>query len=74
MPAITSSMSGKEIIIKNISNFNVTINANGTQKIIADFATNTATSAILGVEASNNWVKLIADGTNSQWILFRALF
>ena len=74
LPAITSSMSGKEIIIKNISNFNVTINANGTQKIIADFATNTATSAILGVEASNNWVKLIADGTNSQWILFRALF
>jgi hypothetical protein len=74
LPAITSSMSGKEIIIKNISNFNVTINANGTQKIIADFATNTATSATLGVEASNNWVKLIADGTNSQWILFRALF
>jgi hypothetical protein len=74
LPAITSSMSGKEIIIKNISNFNVTINANGTQKIIADFATNTATSAILGIEASNNWVKLIADGTNYQWILFRALF
>jgi len=74
LPAITSIMSGKEIIIKNISNFNVTINANGTQKIIADFATNTATSATLGVEASNNWVKLIADGTNNQWILFRALF
>ena len=74
LPAITSTMSGKEIIIKNISNFNVTINANGTQKIIADFATNAATSATLGVEASNNWVKLVADGTNSQWILFRALF
>ena len=74
LPAITSTMSGKEIIIKNISNFNVTINANGSQKIIADFATNTATSATLGVEASNNWIKLIADGTNSQWILFRALF
>jgi hypothetical protein len=74
LPAITSSMSGKEIIIKNISNFNVTITANGTQKIIADFATNTAISATLGVEASNNWVKLIADGTNNQWILFRALF
>jgi hypothetical protein len=74
LPAITSTMSGKEIIIKNISNFNVTINANGTQKIVADFANNTATSATLGVEASNNWVKLIADGTNSQWILFRVLF
>jgi hypothetical protein len=74
LPAITSTMSGKEIIIKNISNFIVTINANGTQKIVADFANNTATSATLGVEASNNWVKLIADGTNSQWILFRALF
>ncbi|UAJ14009.1 beta strand repeat-containing protein [Aquirufa lenticrescens] len=74
LPAITSTMSGKEIIIKNISNFNVTINANGTQKIVADFANNTAGSATLGVEASNNWVKLIADGTNSQWILFRALF
>ncbi len=74
LPAITSAMSGKEIIIKNISNFNVTINANGSQKIIADFANNVATSATLGVEASNNWVKLVADGTNSQWILFRALF
>jgi hypothetical protein len=74
LPAITSTMSGKEIIIKNISNFNVTISANGSQKIVADFATNAATSATLGVEASNNWVKLIADGTNSQWILFRALF
>jgi hypothetical protein len=74
LPAITSSMSGKEIIIKNISNFNVTINTNGAQKLIADFATNSATSATLGVEASNNWVKLIADGTNNQWILFRALF
>jgi len=67
-------MSGKEIIIKNISNFNVTISANGSQKIVADFANNAATSATLGVEASNNWVKLIADGTNNQWILFRALF
>jgi hypothetical protein len=74
LPAITSTMSGKEIIVKNISNFNVTISANGTQKIVADFANNAATSANLGVEASNNWVKLIADGTNSQWILFRALF
>jgi hypothetical protein len=74
LPAITSTMSGKEIIIKNISNFNVTISANGSQKIVADFANNAATSATLGVEASNNWVKLIADGTNSQWILFRALF
>jgi hypothetical protein len=74
LPAITSTMSGKEIIIKNISNFNVTINANGSQKIVADFANNAATSATLGVEASNNWVKLIADGTNNQWILFRALF
>ena len=74
LPAITSTMSGKEIIIKNISNFNVTINANGSQKIVADFANNSATSATLGVEASNNWVKLIADGTNNQWILFRALF
>jgi hypothetical protein len=74
LPSITSTMSGKEIIIKNISNFNVTINANGSQKIVADFANNAATSATLGVEASNNWVKLIADGTNNQWILFRALF
>ncbi|MCZ2484981.1 beta strand repeat-containing protein [Aquirufa antheringensis] len=74
LPAITSTMSGKEVIVKNISNFSVTINANGSQKIIADFANNAATSATLGVEASNNWVKLIADGTNSQWILFRALF
>ena len=74
LPAVTSTMSGKEIIIKNVSNYNVTINTTSSQVIIVDFANITATSATLGIEASNNWIKLIADGTNSRWIAFRALF
>ena len=74
LPAVTSTMSGKEIIIKNVSNYNVTINTTSSQVIVVDFANVTATSAIIGVEASNNWIKLIADGTNTRWIAFRALF
>ena len=74
LPAVTAAMSGKEIIIKNVSNYNVTINTTSSQAIIVDFANIAATSAIIGVEASNNWIKLIADGTNTRWIAFRALF
>jgi hypothetical protein len=63
---------GKEYIIKNISVNSITINTTSTQKIIVDNANNTATSATLGIEASNNWIRVISDGT--QWIGFRALF
>jgi hypothetical protein len=74
LPDATSSGVGvgKEYIIKNISANSITINTTSTQKIIVDNANNTATSATLGIEASNNWIRVISDGT--QWIGFRALF
>jgi hypothetical protein len=74
LPDATSSGvgKGKEFIIKNISAYAVTLNTTSTQKIVVDSANSAATSATLGVEASNNWIRVISDGT--QWIAFRALF
>jgi hypothetical protein len=63
---------GKEFTIKNISSSNVTIATTSSQKIVVDAANSAATTATLGVEASNNWIRVISDGT--QWIAFRALF
>ena len=63
---------GKEFIIKNITSFGVTVNTTSRQKIVVDSANSAATTATLGVEASNNWIRVISDGT--QWIAFRALF
>ncbi len=63
---------GKEFTLKNISSNNVTIATTSSQKIIVDAANSAATTAILGVEASNNWIRVISDGTH--WIAFRALF
>ncbi|WMW77963.1 hypothetical protein RF683_00530 [Flavobacterium sp. 20NA77.7] len=63
---------GKEFTIKNISSNVVTIATTSSQKIVVDAANNTATSATLGIEASNNWIRVISDGT--QWIAFRSLF
>jgi hypothetical protein len=67
-----SGITGKEYTIKNISSSNVTIATTSSQKIVVDSANSTATTATLGVEASNNWIRVISDGT--QWIAFRALF
>ena len=67
-----SGNTGKEYTIKNISSSNVTIATTSSQKIVVDAANSTATTATLGVEASNNWIRVISDGT--QWIAFRALF
>jgi hypothetical protein len=74
LPDATSSGvgKGKEFIIKNISSSNVTIATTSSQKIVVDAANSTATTATLGVEASNNWIRVISDG--AQWIAFRALF
>ena len=63
---------GKEFTIKNISANTVTINTTSSQKIVVDAANSAATTATLGIEASNNWIRVISDGT--QWIAFRALF
>ena len=64
--------SGKEFTIKNLSAFSVSITTTSSQKIIQDNTTTLSTSATIGIEPSNNWIKLISDGTN--WIAFRALF
>jgi hypothetical protein len=74
LPDATSSGvgKGKEFIIKNITAFGVTINTTSSQKIVVDKVNDAATTATLGVEASNNWIRVISDG--AQWIAFRALF
>jgi hypothetical protein len=71
LPAAASN-AGKEIIIKNKSGFTLTVQRTGTETIFQDNASAAATSITLGIEASNNWVKLISDGT--QWVVFRGLF
>jgi len=72
LPSAVSVGAGKEYIIKNISANSITVNTTLSQNIIVDNATNTATTATLGIEASNNWIRVISDGT--RWIGFRALF
>jgi hypothetical protein len=64
--------SGKEFIIKNVSAFNVSVATTSSQLIIVDNANSSATSVTLGIDASNNWIKVISDGTS--WYAFRALF
>jgi hypothetical protein len=64
--------SGKEFTIKNLSAYTVSIATTSSQYIIQDNSTATATSANIGIEPSNNWIKVISDGSN--WVAFRALF
>ena len=73
LPAATGN-DGKEIIIKNKSAFTLTIQKSGSETIFQENSTgnNAANSITLGIESSNNWVKLVSDGT--QWVAFRALF
>jgi hypothetical protein len=63
---------GKEFTIKNLSAFSVAIATTSAQYIIQDNSALTTTSANIGIEPSNNWIKVISDGTS--WIAFRALF
>jgi hypothetical protein len=70
IPAATA-YAGKEITIKNKTAFGITITpATGT--IYIDNANASAASVSIGIEASNNWIKLVSDGT--QWNVLRALF
>jgi hypothetical protein len=62
---------GKEFTIKNLSAFSITI-ASTAGKLIQDNSTTASTTALVGIEPSNNWIKVISDGTD--WIIFRALF
>ena len=60
-----------KITIKNKTGFGITITpASGT--IYIDNANTGAANVTIGIEASNNWIKLVSDGT--QWVVFRALF
>jgi hypothetical protein len=71
IPAAASGNAGKTIVIKNKTAFGITITpASGT--IYIDSANTGAASVSIGIEASNNWIKLVSDG--SQWNVFRALF
>jgi hypothetical protein len=63
---------GKEFTIKNLSAFSVAIATTSAQYIIQDNSAVTTTTANIGIESSNNWIKVISDGTS--WIAFRALF
>jgi hypothetical protein len=72
LPTAEAAGNGREYTIKNISGVTITISAGGTCYIISDNTTKTATSATLGIEPSNNWMKLISDGTS--WYVIRALF
>ena len=70
LPDATAN-TGKEYTIKNLSAFSLTISA-AAGKLVQDNTTTTSTSALVGIEPSNNWIKVISDGTD--WIIFRALF
>jgi hypothetical protein len=71
LPTAASVGNGREFTIKNVSTVNVSVAAGGAY-IISDSSTTSATSAALGTEPSNNWMKLISDGTS--WYVMRALF
>ena len=71
IPAAASTNAGKEITIKNKTGYTITITpATGT--VYIDNANAAAASVSIGIEASNNWIKLVSDGT--QWNVLRALF
>ena len=71
LPAATNN-AGKEIIIKNRTLKVVTVSRAGSETIFVDSANSAVTTFTIGSEASNNWVKLVSDGSN--WVVFRALF
>jgi hypothetical protein len=71
IPAAATSNSGKQIIIKNKTGYGITITP-ATGSIYIDNANSAAASVSIGIEASNNWIKLVSDG--SQWNVLRALF
>jgi len=72
LPTAAQAGNGREYTIKNIASVSITVSAGGTCNIISDSTTTAATSAVLGIEPSNNWMKLISDGTS--WYVIRALF
>jgi hypothetical protein len=71
IPSAVTLGAGRELTIKNVASVSVNI-ASAGGFLIQDNSTLTATTAALGIEPSNNWMKLVSDGTN--WYIFRALF
>jgi hypothetical protein len=71
IPSAVTVGAGWEITIKNVASVPVSIAATAGY-LIQDNSTLTSTSASLGIEPANNWLRLVSDGTN--WYLFRALF
>ena len=71
IPSAVTLGAGREITIKNVASVSVSI-ASAGGFLIQDNSTLTSTGAALGIEPSNNWMKLVSDGTN--WYIFRALF
>jgi hypothetical protein len=72
IPDPANGNAGKEITIKNKTAFGITITPTSTGKIYIDSANTAVNSVSIGIEASNNWIKLVSDG--SQWNVLRALF
>jgi hypothetical protein len=71
IPSAVTLGAGRELTIKNVASVSVSI-ASAGGNLIQDNSTLSATTAALGIEPSNNWMKLVSDGTN--WYIFRALF
>lgn len=71
IPSAVTLGAGRELTIKNVASVSVSIASAGGY-LIQDSSTLTATSAALGIEPSNNWMKLVSDGTN--WYIMRGLF
>ena len=71
IPSAVTLGAGRELTIKNVASVSVSIASAGGY-LIQDNSTLTSTGAALGIEPSNNWMKLVSDGTN--WYIFRALF
>ncbi len=71
IPSAVTLGAGRELTIKNVASVSVTI-ASAGGNLIQDNSTLSATTAALGIEPSNNWMKLVSDGTH--WYIFRALF
>jgi len=71
IPSAVTLGAGRELTIKNVASVSVSIASAGGY-LIQDSSTLTAIGAALGIEPSNNWMKLVSSGTN--WYVMRALF
>ena len=72
IPAAAAGNAGKSITVKNKTAFGITITPATTGTIYIDKDNIAASTVSIGIEASNNWIKLVSDGT--QWNVLRALF